>query len=41
MSPSYVSTYDLTGKWRLTVIQKQASYTQRFKVSEITSLRRQ
>ena len=33
MSPPYVSTYDLTGKWRLTVIQKQASYSQRFKVS--------
>ena len=33
MSPPYVSTYDLAGKWRLTVIQKEASYRQRFKVS--------
>ncbi len=33
MSPPYVSTYELTGIWRLTVIQKQASYSQRFKVS--------
>lgn len=30
MSPPFDSTYDLTGKWRLTVIQKQAAYSQRF-----------
>ena len=33
MPPSFVSTYDLIGKWRLTVVQKEASYSQRFKIS--------
>ena len=33
MSSSYVSTYNLRGIWRLTVIQKQAAYQQRFRIS--------